>query len=405
MSPTEKSEPESPHELPRGFRFAGATGGIKASGKSDTSLIVSDDPCVAAAVTTTNQVFAAPVLLCRQRTPRTTCRAVITNSGNANACTGQEGLEDAAAMCEQTAARIGCAAEDVLVMSTGVIGQRLPMEKVRRGIDRASESLGNSERDFLSAADAICTTDNFRKTASATFRANGQTYRIAAMCKGAGMIAPNMATMLGVIVTDFPLSSELAQSSLRRIVERTFNRVSVDGHTSTNDTVVLLSSGQGDWVTSESDASLFVETAADVCLKLAKLLVADGEGAARFFEVAVRGAASDADALSIARCVAASPLVKTAIQGGDPNWGRIVSAAGYAGPPIDVERMSLLIEEHCVFRDGQPLAFDAADMSGRMKRASEVKLELTVGDGPGDSKYWSSDLTEDYVRFNSLYTT
>ncbi len=405
MSAAEKSIPERSHELPNGFRFAGATGGIKASGKPDVSLIVADRPCVAAAVTTTNQVFAAPVLLCRERTPRVTCRAVITNSGNANACTGQDGVQDAVAMCGQVAELIGCDAEDVLVMSTGVIGQRLPMDKVQRGIELASKSLGGSERDFLAAADAICTTDSFRKTASSTFQAGGKTYRIAAMCKGAGMIAPNMATMLGVIATDYPMSGAVAQSSLRRIVERTFNRVSVDGHTSTNDTVVLLSSGEGDWVTSDDDASTFVEAATDACLKLAKLLVADGEGAVRFFEVAVEGAASDADALTIARCVAASPLVKTAIQGGDPNWGRIVSAAGYAGPPINVEKTSLWIDGHCVFRDGQPLAFDAADLSGRMKRASEVKLRLTVGEGSGASKFWSSDLTEDYVRFNSLYTT
>ncbi len=405
MNIADQSVTEGSDELPNGFRFAAATGGIKASGKPDVSLIVSDRPCVAASVTTTNQVFAAPVQLCRERTPRATCRAVITNSGNANACTGNEGVEDAIDMCKQVAEIIGCDAEDVLVMSTGVIGQRLPMDKVRRGIELASKGLGAGERHFLAAADAICTTDSYRKTAATTFKINGKTYQIAAMCKGAGMIAPNMATMLGVIVTDYPLSSTVAQTSLRRIVERTFNRVSVDGHTSTNDTVILLSSGDGDWVTSNDEATTFIEAATEVCLKLAKLLVADGEGAVRFFEVSVEGANNDADALTIARCVAASPLVKTAIQGGDPNWGRIVSAAGYAGPPISVSKTSLLIEGRCVFRNGRPLAFDAADMSGRMKAASEVKLVLTVGDGSGESKYWSSDLTEDYVRFNSLYTT
>lgn len=405
MTAAEKSSPEPSLELPHGFRFAGATGGIKVSGKPDVSLIVADRPCVAAAVTTTNQIFAAPVLLCRQRTPRTTCRAVITNSGNANACTGQEGVDDAIAMCGQVAAVVGCDPEDVLVMSTGVIGRRLPMDKVKRGIELAGQALGSEANHFFAAADAICTTDNFRKTASSSFDTSGTTYRVAAMCKGAGMIAPNMATMLGVIVTDFPMSADTAQASLRRIVERTFNRVSVDGHTSTNDTVVLLSSGNGEAATREDDVAVFVESATEACLKLAKLLVADGEGAVRFFEIAVEGAVSDADALTIAKCVAASPLVKTAIQGGDPNWGRIVSAGGYAGPPIQVGKTSLLIEGHCVFRDGRPLAFDATDMSGLMKQASEVKLLLTVGDGAGAATYWSSDLTEDYVRFNSLYTT
>ncbi|MCM2369737.1 bifunctional glutamate N-acetyltransferase/amino-acid acetyltransferase ArgJ [Aporhodopirellula aestuarii] len=404
MSQPELTPTESSHELPTGFRFAGATGGIKASGKPDVSLIVSDDACVAAAVTTTNQVFAAPVQLCRDRSPRSTCRAVITNSGNANACTGQEGFDDAVAMCESVAKMVGCDAEDVLVMSTGVIGHRLPMDKVERGISLAGEALGDSERHFLAAADAICTTDQYRKTASASFEVSGKTYRIAAMCKGAGMIAPNMATMLGVIVTDFPLTEASAQTSLRRIVERTFNRVSVDGHMSTNDTVILLSSGAaGDG--SDAENATFIEAATDVSLKLAKLLVADGEGAVRFFEVAVEGAGSDKDALDIAKCVAASPLVKTAIQGGDPNWGRIVSAAGYAGPKIEVGKTALSIEGRDVFRDGRPLKFDAAELSGLMKQASEVKLQLVVGSGSGSAKYWSSDLTEDYVRFNSLYTT
>jgi glutamate N-acetyltransferase/amino-acid N-acetyltransferase len=405
MNGSEKTLQASSHELPRGFRFAGATGGIKASGKPDVSLIVADRPCIAAAVTTTNQVFAAPVLLCRERTPRSTCRAVITNSGNANACTGQEGVEDARAMCAAVAKLVGCDAEDVLVMSTGVIGQRLPMEKVQRGIGLAHDALGAGERDFLAAADAICTTDQYRKTASLQLTVAGSQYRIAAMCKGAGMIAPNMATMLGVIVTDFPLSTGSAQTALKRIVERTFNRVSVDGHMSTNDTVVLLSSGDANQMPNEQDLATFIEAATEVSLKLAKLLVADGEGAVRFFEVAVAGAADDDDALTIAKCIAASPLVKTAIQGGDPNWGRIVSAAGYAGPKIEVNKTSLTIEGHYVFRDGRPLSFDAAQMSGLMKDASEVKLHLTVGTGSGAATYWSSDLTEDYVRFNSLYTT
>ncbi|WP_144060154.1 bifunctional glutamate N-acetyltransferase/amino-acid acetyltransferase ArgJ [Rhodopirellula sallentina] len=405
MSQSDPTPAETSHELPSGFRYAGATGGIKASGKPDVSLIVSDEPCVAATVTTTNQVFAAPVQICRDRSPRSTCRAVITNSGNANACTGKEGYEDAVTMCERVASMIGCDAEDVLVMSTGVIGHRLPMDKVERGIELAGEALGDSERHFLAAADAICTTDQFRKTASANFEAGGKTYRVAAMCKGAGMIAPNMATMLGVVVTDYPLTSESAQTSLKRIVERTFNRVSVDGHTSTNDTVVLLSSEVATENASDDENAVFVDAATEVSLKLAKMLVADGEGAVRFFEVAVDGAENDEDAFEIAKCVAASPLVKTAIQGGDPNWGRIVSAAGYAGPKIEVEKTSLSIEGHFVYRDGAPLKFDAAELSGLMKQSAEVKLHLVVGEGGGTSQYWSSDLTEDYVRFNSLYTT
>ncbi|WP_404309603.1 bifunctional glutamate N-acetyltransferase/amino-acid acetyltransferase ArgJ [Neorhodopirellula lusitana] len=404
-SDSEASQSTSEILLPAGFRFAGATGGIKASGKPDVSLIVSDKPCVAAAVTTTNQVFAAPVTLCRERSPTAKCRAVITNSGNANACTGRQGDLDAIQMGSVVADRLECEAEDVFVMSTGVIGQSLPMAKVLVGIENAFGNLGDSAEHFIAANDAICTTDAYRKNVSIAFRAGGQSYRLAAMCKGAGMIAPNMATMLGVVVTDFPMSIEQAPQALRRITERSFNRVSVDGHMSTNDTVVLMTGGDEQSVVTDEVLDEFVAAASDACLELAKLLVADGEGAVRFFEVAVEGAMSDADALTIAQTVAASPLVKTAITGGDPNWGRIVSAAGYAGPKMDVANTSLTIEGVTVFENGQPVTIDAAKLSETMKSAVEVKLRLTVGTGSGASEYWSSDLTVDYVRFNSLYTT
>jgi glutamate N-acetyltransferase/amino-acid N-acetyltransferase len=219
------------------------------------------------------------------------------------------------------------------------------------------------------------------------------------------MIAPNMATMLGVVVTDFPMSSAQAVASLKALVERSFNRVSVDGHMSTNDTVILMTGGDEDSVADDQALAAFVEAGNQACLALAKLIVADGEGAVRFFELDVAGAQSDADALLIAQTVAASPLVKTAITGGDPNWGRIVSAAGYADAKIDVTRTCLSIEGTSLFEAGQPVAYDAVSLSETMKATGEVKLKLIVGDGPGQSAYWSSDLTVDYVRFNSLYTT
>lgn len=402
---TQPHESAKPFELPSGFRFAGATGGIKSSGKPDVSLIVADRPCVAAAVTTTNQVFAAPVTLCRQRSPRSTCRAVITNSGNANACTGRQGDADAVEMGRHLAALIDCDPEDVFVMSTGVIGQPMPMDKVRAGIDSAAAKLGTTMDHFIAANDAICTTDQYRKNAAAEFDVDGRTYRIAAMCKGAGMISPNMATMLGVIVTDFPMSVPQSETALRRIAERSFNRVSVDGHMSTNDTVILMTGGDETSIATDDAMARLIESATDVCLTLAKLIVADGEGAVRFFEVDITGARSDADALTIARTVAASPLVKTAISGADPNWGRIVSAAGYAGPIIQVDQTCLTIEGRSVFENGQPISYDAATLSQVMKASKEVKLRLAVGDGPGTARYWSSDLTVDYVRFNALYTT
>ncbi|WDQ15397.1 bifunctional glutamate N-acetyltransferase/amino-acid acetyltransferase ArgJ [Rhodopirellula sp. P2] len=404
-----QNDPPTPPALPQGIRFAGAAGGIKASGKPDVSLIVTDRPAVMAGVYTTNQIVAAPVVLTRSKTPTSTGRVVLTNSGNANACTGEQGMQDAKAMCDFAAELTGCDATDVMVMSTGVIGQPLPMAKVRAGIEIAAGNLGDSEADFLASADAICTTDQFRKTVSQTVTLRGHEYRIAAMCKGAGMIAPNMATMLGVVMTDAPIGPDAAQASLKQIASETFNRVSVDGHTSTNDTVMLVCTGMSEsdnaQELSQDELSVWQEAATQVALQLAKMLVADGEGAARFFEVRVSGAANDKDALVIAKTVAASPLVKTAITGGDPNWGRIVSAAGYAGPKIQPERTSLVMDGVTVFENGTPLSIDAAKLSQAMKANSEVLADLKVGDGPGKASFWASDLTEAYVRFNSLYTT
>ncbi|MFG0264330.1 MAG: bifunctional glutamate N-acetyltransferase/amino-acid acetyltransferase ArgJ [Rhodopirellula sp. JB055] len=404
-----QNDPPTTHVLPRGIRFAGAVGGIKASGKPDVSLIVTDRPAVIAGVYTTNQIVAAPVVLTRSKTPTATGRVVLTNSGNANACTGEEGMCNAKAMCEQAAELTGCDAADVMVMSTGVIGQPLPMEKVRAGIESAAGKLGVAESDFLASADAICTTDQFRKTVSQTVSIRGQEFRIAAKCKGAGMIAPNMATMLGVLMTDAPIGPQTAQDSLREIAGQTFNRVSVDGHTSTNDTVMLVCTGLSESKDSQEltkdELAVWQEAATQVALKLAKMLVADGEGAARFFEVRVSGASNDEDAFVIAKTVAASPLVKTAITGGDPNWGRIVSAAGYAGPKIQPERTSLVIDGVTVFQNGTPLPIDAAKLSEKMKSNNEVLVDLKVGDGHGNASFWASDLTEAYVRFNSLYTT
>ncbi|MEM9367133.1 MAG: bifunctional glutamate N-acetyltransferase/amino-acid acetyltransferase ArgJ [Planctomycetota bacterium] len=392
--------------LPHGFRFAGVASGIKASGKHDVSIVVTDAPAVAAAVTTTNQIVAAPVLLCRERTPTDRFRAVITNSGNANACTGEQGVRDAAEMTQRVSEKLACDTEQVLVMSTGIIGQHLPMPAVRNGIDAACEQITGDVSAFLRSADAICTTDASRKIASGTVATSEGDFQIAAMAKGAGMIAPNMATMLAILMTDAPLSPATADSLLKHITRQTFNRVSVDGHTSTNDTFLLLSStGAARPELNPVDQQSFQNAATKISLDLAKMLVADGEGAKRCFVVHVSGARDDAEAETLARTVAASPLVKTAITGADPNWGRIVSAAGYAGIPIIPEKTSLTIQGTCVFRDGQPASHDAAACSKTMSESDEVTLELCVGDGDGAASFWSSDLTEAYVRFNSLYTT
>lgn len=394
-------------QLPNGFRFAGVTCGIKKSGKPDLTLVVAEPGAVAAGVYTQNQVVAAPVVLSRSRTPGT-IRAVIVNSGNANACTGQRGLDDTEQTTRWVADAVGCDPAEVLVMSTGVIGHHLPMERIEAGIAKAQGELASDSDAFVRAADAILTTDQGRKIAARqTTLPSGEAVCLAGMAKGAGMIGPNMATMLGLVVTDLALSPEDAQIALTHAADRSFNRISVEGHTSTNDTLVLFSSNRvgNPERTDAATLAAFTETLSEMCIELAKKIPADGEGATHLIEIAVRGAHSDASAAKIAKTVAESALVKTAIAGGDPNWGRIVSAAGYAGEPIEPAAMALRIQGTQVYQDGAPAAFDAAAASAAIRSARDVRLELTVGTGTGEATFWTSDLTVDYVRFNSEYTT
>lgn len=390
--------------VPAGFRYAGVTCGLKASGKPDLALVVGDADLTTAGVYTTNQIVAAPVTLCRSRTPSDAIRAVVINSGNANACTGQPGMRDAQQMTQLVAERLGCRAEQVLVMSTGVIGRALPMDTVRRGIELAVDDLQPGAVALERAATAIMTTDAFRKSVTASIEIDGHVYRLAAMAKGAGMIAPNMATMLAVVTTDAPLAQDDVVALLQRAADRSFNRVSVDGHTSTNDSLLLLSSGQGRPLAGEA-LQAFGDFLCDHCIELAKQLVADGEGATHVMEIRVSGAVDDDDANQIARTIGESPLVKTAITGGDPNWGRIVSAAGYAGPPLQPERTCLTVQGMPLYENGAPLAFDAAAASQLIQQSPVVVLDLCVGDGPGQATRWASDITVEYVRFNSEYTT
>lgn len=391
-------------DLPRGFRFGGLACGIKDSGKADLSLIVSDAPVVAAGVYTANQVVAAPVTWCRAVTPSARVRAVITNSGNANACTGKRGDEDTESMATCVADSVGCKSSEVLVMSTGIIGHVLPIDKITEGIKQLAGETAATDQAFQDSADAILTTDVQRKLVSTKIAIGDHVYSIAAMAKGAGMIAPNMATMLAVVLTDAPLAADDAQSMLSRVADKSFNRVSVDGHTSTNDTLLMLASGEGDGLVGD-DLNQFESVVLNQCIELAKQLVADGEGAKHVLALRVSGAESDADATEIARTVAASPLVKTAITGGDPNWGRIVSAAGYAKARVDPSKISLTICGRTIYRDGAPLHFDASELSATMKASGEVDADLIVGTGEGKASFWASDLTTEYVTFNSEYTT
>ena len=393
--------------LPSGFRFAGVSCGIKkAAGKKDLTLIVGESPLVAAGVYTQNQVCAAPVHWCRCRTPGDNLRAVVINSGNANACTGEQGAANTESMAILCAKQIGCQPEDVLVMSTGIIGVQLPMDRISTGIEHAAGELEADAEHFFDAVDGIMTTDVGRKTATRTLNLPSQTIKLVGMCKGAGMIGPNMATMLGIVATDANLLPADAQGMLLDIAEVSFNAISVEGHTSTNDSLVLLASGKSSSKPlAGDDLREFHESLEALCIELAKQIPADGEGATHVMEIRIKGAPDAAAARHVARTVGDSALVKTAIHGGDPNWGRIVSAAGYAGIPLEPKKLSLSINGLAVFSAGQPTAFDAREVSNSMRAEKVVVLELCIGSGSGETVFWASDLTVEYVRFNAEYTT
>lgn len=393
--------------VPRGFRLAGVRCGIKMkAGVEDLTLIRCEEPAVAAGVYTQNLVFAAPVEIDRQRTPSDRIRAVVANSGNANACTGQRGLEDAHEMCRLAAEACGVHEEEVLVMSTGVIGEFLPMEKIRSGIQAAAERLDDSHDSFLAAARGITTTDRSHKIAQRQVEIDGRTVTLSGMAKGAGMIGPRMATLLGVVLTDAALSLTDAQAALTDAVDESFNCISVEGHMSTNDTVLLLASGQGcERPISGRDLVTFRAALKELCIELAKMIPDDGEGASHLISIEVRGCQTRQDARQIGQTIAASPLVKCAIAGGGPYWGRILSAAGYAGVPFDPQKASLSINGTPLLHDGQPTAFDADAVSRSIRENRETHIVLQLLEGSATMTFWTSDLTVEYVTFNADYKT
>ena len=405
LSATEQAAKSIP--LPAGFRAAGVACGIKSdSAKLDLALFAADRPSTAVGVFTTNLVCGAPVKISRSRVPRGTARAVIINSGNANACTGERGDDDARWMTAEVARQLGCAAEDVLVCSTGVIGRFLPREKLAAGIPNVAGRLASSAEGFRTAATAIMTTDTFPKLATACRQVGGAEVRVSGVAKGAAMIAPNMATMLAVLMTDAPLDPRQADPMLRHAVERSFNSISVDGHMSTSDTVLLLASGDRQSAPlGERDLAVLQEMVDDVAAELAQAIIRDAEGADHFVTLDVRGTKTREDAVRIARAIADSPLVKTAIAGGDPNWGRIISAAGYAGVPFREEDLSLKVNGVPLYRAGAPTDFDAKSLSQSLRANRDVLIELDLTLGREVVRFWTSDLTAEYVRLNADYTT
>ncbi|MBS0204180.1 MAG: bifunctional glutamate N-acetyltransferase/amino-acid acetyltransferase ArgJ [Planctomycetes bacterium] len=393
--------------LPQGFSAAGILCGIKAdSEKLDLALYVSDRACAAAGVFTTNLVCGAPVKVSRERLPRATARAVVVNSGNSNAATGERGIADARTMTALVAQQIGAAPDDVLVCSTGVIGRFLPMEKFQTGIPAAAKQLAETPEAFHNAARAMMTTDTFPKQATATVVLSGKTIRISGVCKGAAMIAPNMATMLCVIMTDAALSLDAAATGIKHAVTDSFNCISVDGHESTSDSVILLANGAaGVGPTTDAERTEFQQALDEVAMKLATDIIRDAEGAHHFVQLNVTGCRNRDEAFRIAKVIADSPLVKTAICGADPNWGRIVSAAGYAGVPLQEVDMSLVVNGFLLYRDGAPVDFDAKQVSASLRDNRNVTIDLTLTHGTGAVRYWTADLTKEYVELNADYTT
>lgn len=392
---------------PKGFACGAAAAGLKAPGRLDVAVLVSEEAVPAAAMFTTNLVQAAPVLVSKAhlKKSRGLVRAVVVNAGNANACTGQQGLRDAKEMCGQVAKFLRCPIEQVLVASTGVIGRKMAMTKVRRGIAGALKSLGTTPDHFTAFSQAICTTDRWRKVAAGTLELPGGTVRITGTTKGAGMIAPNMATTLAFLATDARIGAAALKQALQGAIAASYNRAMVDGHMSTNDFAVLLASGASTGRVSGSAARDEFESAVStVCLDLASQIVRDGEGATKRTEIVVTGAKSDAIADGIARTIAMSALVRTAIFGNDPNWGRIVSAVGYAPGVKNIRKLRCRIQGVLVYRDGTPTDFDTAALSQAMK-AERVTIDIELGEGKGKGFLQASDLTHDYVTINADYTT
>lgn len=392
--------------LPSGFRYSGVACGIKESGKKDLALIVSEVPAVAAGVYTQNVVHAASIDWNRQVTPTDHLSAIVVNSGNANACTGEEGFRNNSQMAFQTSAALDCRPGQVCVMSTGVIGKQLPMDCIGKGIKQAHKELGSDIANFELASEAILTTDKGTKTASRSFEFEGEAIRLVGMAKGAGMIGPNMATMLGIVVTDAKLTPPVAQDVLKRAADKSFNCISVEGHTSTNDALVLMANGLSPApMTHWKALQAFTVSLTEICVELATQIPADGEGASHLVRIEVSGAHTDSDADTIARAIAMSNLVKTAVAGADPNWGRITSAAGLAGVAFKPEHLCLSINGTPIFDKGQPLDFDEPKLSQSMAENFETLIEIQIGSGAGQASHWTSDLNEAYVKFNSLYTT
>ena len=390
---------------PMGF-LAGATYcGIRTytPDKLDLGILYSETPCSVAGTFTTNQIKSPSVVLDQKRVSKGRAQAIVINSGIANACVGDQGMSDAIEMAEITAQHLGIDPELVLACSTGLIGVELPMALIRSGTNNVKLT-GDGGHPL---ARAICTTDTKHKECATSLQIGGITYTIGGIAKGSGMIHPNMATMLAFLTTDAPVEGDFLRKSLLSAVNSSFNMISVDGDTSTNDSVILMSNGAagGNIVSSDTpDSVLFEQALNDVCVRLAMEIARDGEGASKLIEVTVEGAESNRDARAASLAIASSTLVKSAIHGGDPNWGRIIVALGYSGASLKEHLISLYINDVCIMEGGHPIPFFLESVQNTM-RGTNIRLRLQLNMGQYDATAWGCDLSEEYVNFNSEYHT
>ncbi len=405
MSSKYKPIPRGTVTSPQGFLAGAIYAGIKTKGDGllDLGLLCSEVPCVVAGVFTTNKIKAAPVVLCQERLARGRAQAIVVNSGCANACTGEQGMADSLEMAELAARKLGISPQQVLVASTGVIGVPLPMENLRTEI----EAIRLTPEGGHQLAEAILTTDTFPKEIAVSVRLGKKEVIIGGVAKGAGMIYPDLATLLCFLTTDAAIGADLAQTMLRKVVDDSFNMIAIDSDTSTNDTVLLLANGLAGnepLKAGMAGAKVFQDALREVCLYLAKGIVRGGEGATKLFEVRVEAALTLKDARRAARAVASSPLVKAAVHGSDPNWGRIVAALGRSGAEIDPSKIDLYLGDTCLFKAGSPTSFDKEEARAVLSN-SEVSFKVCLNLGKESATAWGCDLSEEYVTINSAYVT
>lgn len=388
----------------KGFLAGVVSAGLKTKGEetADLGILFSEAPAVAAGMFTTNKIKAAPVILCQRRLAKRSAQAIIVNSGYANACTGEQGTRDALEMANLAAKKLDISVHDVLVASTGVIGAYLPMEHIRAGVERVTPSAEGGHE----LAEAITTTDAAPKELAVTFSISGSEIIIGGIAKGAGMIHPNLATLLCFLATDAAVDPDFLQLALKKAVDVSFNMITIDGDTSPNDTVLLLANGlAGNEVIADGlPAEMFQGALDEICLYLARQVVKGGEGATKLIEVRVEGASSVAEARLAARAIAASPLVKTAVHGCDPNWGRIIAALGRSGSQVEEVKLDLFLADVCLMEKGKPTPCDR-ERAKAILGQDEVNIRLCLNLGDGEATAWGCDLSEEYVKINSEYTT